>query len=122
MNTDTNKDEFNKMLGSRIRWARKANKMTLDELADKMGYSSRSAISHIEHGDRSLTTKKVQRFARVLRVDPMWIIGLADEPSLTVEEADPLAEILKKLNEESKEFLLEYAQVLLKQQERFYGK
>lgn len=121
MKKSNKNDEINKIVGSRIRWARNANNMTLEQLAKKMGYTSRTTISHIELGERNLTMDRAQQFAKALNVDPMWLIGLSDEPSFILVEEDPLNDVLKQLNRESKEFLLEYAKVLLKQQERFYG-
>lgn len=116
-----NKEEVNKKVGERIKKARKANNMTMEQLAERMGYSSKSAICHIERGIRSLTMKKAQRFAEVLRVDPMWLIGLVDYEEPILIDSDPLEVILEKLNDDSKQYLLQYAEYLLNQQEKYNG-
>ena len=53
-------------VGTNIKNRRREIKMTQQELADAMGYKSRSTIAKIESGENDISQKKLQRFAVVL--------------------------------------------------------
>ena len=53
-------------VGSNIRKRRFELKMSQQELADAMGYKTRSTIAKIESGENDVSQKKLQRFADVL--------------------------------------------------------
>lgn len=53
-------------VGANIRQRRYELKMSQQELADAMGYKTRSTIARIESGDNDVSQKKLQRFAAVL--------------------------------------------------------
>ncbi|WP_303274940.1 LexA family transcriptional regulator [uncultured Dialister sp.] len=55
-------------LGENIKQARIMAKMSQEELAQKLGYKSRSTIAKIESGENDLTQKKVAAFAKALNV------------------------------------------------------
>lgn len=56
------------MIGERIKEARIAKNMTQDELAERVGYKSRSSINKIELGLQDVPRKKAMKFANVLKV------------------------------------------------------
>lgn len=53
-------------VGANIRKRRYELKMSQQELADAMGYKTRSTITKIESGENDVSQKKLQRFAAVL--------------------------------------------------------
>lgn len=59
----------------KIRELRIKNGMSQQELAEKMGYTDRSAITKIESGAVDLTEPKILKFAEVLGVSPMFLMG-----------------------------------------------
>lgn len=62
-------------LGEKIRYYRELRGMSQDELAQKTGYNSRSAISRIEAGCRDLNQRKILIFAMALQVDPVLLLS-----------------------------------------------
>lgn len=56
-----------------------AHGWTQEELARRMGYADKSAISRIERGQYDLPQSKIVEFARVLGVEPGDLMGWDDE-------------------------------------------
>ncbi len=80
---DKNINNMNKEIGQRIRKIRKANKLTLLEVAHKMGLSEgnvqRYEIGKIENFALSTLTK----FAKVLNTTPEELLGWVDKEDVT---------------------------------------
>ena len=74
------KSEEMKAFGLRVRKYRAEREMTLQELADKCGYTSRASINKIENGEVDVPTSKVQLIADALGVSPLDLMGKRDEP------------------------------------------
>mgnify|MGYP000813021821 FL=1 len=64
----------NAMFYDRIRYQRESQGMTQQELADKVGYTSRSTINKIEKGERNITGDKIQAIAQALGVKPSYLM------------------------------------------------
>lgn len=64
---------------SRIKFLRKQNNMTQEELAEKTGYKTRSAINKIEKGLRDINQSQIKAFADALGVTPVYLMGWEDE-------------------------------------------
>lgn len=62
-------------VGDRIRKRRLELKLTQEELALKVGYTSRSAIARIESGSNQLRQEMIITFANALNVTPEYILG-----------------------------------------------
>jgi len=62
-------------IGKHIKERREALGMSQDELAEKMGYKSRSTIAKIEKGINDVTQTNIVRFAEVLRTTPAYLMG-----------------------------------------------
>ena len=62
-------------LGERIKELRQRAGMTQDELAKKLGYTSRSTINKIEKGLVDIPQSKIQQLATLFNVDIPFIIG-----------------------------------------------
>ena len=58
----------------RIRALRKAQGMSQDELAKKVGYEGRSAISKVENGDRDVSQSMLLKYAEALGVAPSYLL------------------------------------------------
>ncbi len=56
-------------IGPKIKEFRKKRKLTQDELADSLGYSGKSVISHIEKGDADMTYEKILLLLRTYSLD-----------------------------------------------------
>ena len=76
-------------VGLNIKKRRFELKMSQQELADAMGYKTRSTIAKIESGENDVSQKKLQHFAQVLDTTPEALItGFSFSPSQT-ETAAP---------------------------------
>lgn len=62
-------------VGDNIKKRRYELKMSQQELADLMGYKTRSTIAKIESGENDVTQKKLQKFAAVLDTTPAALIS-----------------------------------------------
>lgn len=74
-------------LGENIRLRREELGMTQDELAKKMGYTSRSTIAKIESGENDIPQSKIEHFAKALQTTPAYLMGWEDsqaEPQKTI--------------------------------------
>lgn len=79
-------------MGDRIRKARLEKGLSQSELAELLGYKSRSSINKIEVEGRDIPRSSVVKFAQVLGVTPSYLMGWEDEPS----EPDALEILMKK--------------------------
>lgn len=67
-----------KTVGDRIREEREKQGITQDELARRLGYVHRSAVSKIEK-KRSMSLKSIQKIADALNISASYLIGFEDE-------------------------------------------
>ena len=74
-------------LGEKVKQRRLELELSQEELAKKMGYSSRSSINKIEKG-RPITQKIIVRLSNVLGVSVAYLMGWEDEKS--EDEKEPL--------------------------------
>lgn len=63
-------------IGNNILRKRKELGMTQEELADRMGYKSKSSINKIELGINDVPRSKIEKFAEVLGTTPARLMGL----------------------------------------------
>ena len=101
MDTNSDLSEF----GNRVKQARLANKMSMQELADKVGYSSRTSVFQLEHGTQDVSLPMIYKLAKVLHVTPAYLLSWDDEPVATIE--------VDKLDKEDQQALKRYADFLL---------
>lgn len=83
------------LIGDRIAARRKELNMTQEELAHKMGYKSKAAISKIETNVNDITQSTVVKFAEVLQTSVAYLMGWEEEKAQPVQEDD--AELLEYL-------------------------
>lgn len=79
-------------MGDRIRKARLEKGLSQAELAELLGYKSRSSINKIEVEGRDIPRSSIVKFAQVLGVTPSYLMGWDNESS----EKDPLDALIEK--------------------------
>lgn len=111
-------------VGKRIKEARLKKGWSQAELASLMGYKSRSSINKIETDGRDIPRSQIIKFATVLDVSPMTLMGwdnlIQDEktapPETLGEAADEMNAIIEKLSllsDEELDLLEQYVDKLL---------
>ena len=90
------------ILGKNIKYYRKLKRLTQEQLAERLGYKSRSSINKIELGINDITQTKVIEFAEVLRVTPAYLMGWDDNEgnTLTIQVSDKFEPSVWKLTDE----------------------
>jgi len=76
--------------GTNIRKRRAELRMSQQELADAMGYKTRSTIAKIESGENDVSQKKLQKFAQILDTTVEALVGgYAAVPDIPEEDFFP---------------------------------
>ena len=83
-------------IGARIKQKRIELELTQEELAVKVGYTSRSSVNKVELGLVDLPQTKIVAFAKALDTTPAYLMGW-DE---TTKEENELLNLINQLNEE----------------------
>ena len=75
-------------LARRVRERRAALGLSQEELADRMGYRSKSSITKLEKGVNDLPQSKLEELAAALDTTPAWLLGIetAAAPPITAEQ------------------------------------
>lgn len=71
-------------LGDKIKFRREELQMSQEELANRLGYKSRSTIAKIESGENDLTQSKIIAFAKALNTTPQWLLDYDDLNNICV--------------------------------------
>lgn len=91
----------NKEIGERIRALRTEQGISQNELADKVGLTSKTTICKIENGERCLTLKNLKPFADALGVNINYIMnGTESEEIASTNDLDAFGERIKKRRKE----------------------
>ncbi|MDK4492127.1 helix-turn-helix domain-containing protein [Fusobacterium necrophorum] len=88
-------------LGDRVKRKREVLKLSQEELAEKMGYKSKTSIHKIEQNITDLPLSKVEELSKVLRVSTSYLMGWEEE---STKQVDPIIEEYKLSPEEIVEF------------------
>jgi len=87
----------NIVLGSRIKARRKELNLTLQNIADEIGVA-KSTIQRYENGNiETIKLPVVEAIARVLKVNPSYLLGKTDHMEPTANDDDELQEYLEYL-------------------------
>lgn len=97
------------MIGERVRKRRDALGLTQIELANKMGYVSRSTIGKIEDNTNNIPLPKVEQLARALGTTPAYLMGWEEDPN------DKLLDMINRLDDEDRARIEERIEMLLEQ-------
>lgn len=87
-------------IGTNILKRRKELNMTQEELAKKIGYTSKSTINKIENGINDIPQSKIVAFAEALKTTPAYLMGWEQEQ----QKNDAIADIVGELRT-NQEFL-----------------
>lgn len=111
-------------VADRIKLERQAQGLTQDELAKKMGYSSKSAVSRTENAGDSIGQKRIREFANALGVSEMYLMGWSDNaeqlstPMIQGQRAGRLlASISKKLLDNDVDYIIKLMELSPDQKE-----
>ena len=97
-------------IGDRVRECRIKKGMTQTELAEKLGYKSKSSITHIESG-RDIPRGMVAELAAILDTTPSHLMGwdeLAPADNIPDNEQQ-LLDLFRQLNTEGQQKIIGYA-------------
>ena len=108
-------DDKVKGVGRRVLEARTNKGISQLELAKRCGYSTRSAVSKIETGDRAFPINKIPVIAEALGVSVDWLLWGKEphivEPSLEGKKA-VLVEYIKQMSEAEVDRLIRFLELL----------
>ena len=93
----------------RIKFLREKLNMSQQELALKVGYQDKSAVSKVERGERDITQTMVTKYAKALNTTPSYLMGWEEETPPVNELSEDerrLIEIYRKISPEAGEMLL----------------
>lgn len=79
----------------RIRELRLSRGMSQHELAKKVGYEGRSAISKVESGERDISQSMIQKYADALGVTPIYLLNGSAQEAREVYAMQKLIEVRK---------------------------
>lgn len=71
--------------------------MTQEELAEKLGYKSKSSINKIELGVNDLPQRKIVLFAKALHTTPAALMGWDQDGAKEYKKSAALASVAKRL-------------------------
>jgi transcriptional regulator with XRE-family HTH domain len=101
-------DNFLNEFGDRARRKRQELGLTLEEVAKKMGYNSRTAVLNIEQGMVDIPQSRIISLAKALETTPAYLMGWEENPDdeLTYDNSKPEILVLyeslpKKLQEKA---------------------
>ena len=69
--------------------------LSQEELAQRMGYRSKSSITKLEKGVNDIPQSKVEEFAAALETTPAWLMGLENAVSAPPPGFEPLPEMVR---------------------------
>lgn len=75
-------DEIEKMkkeIGEKIKEKREKMNLSQEQLAEKLGYKSKTSIHKVEQGMTDLPQSKIIEFAKALNTTPAYLMGWTDE-------------------------------------------
>lgn len=99
-----------KMIGKNIKSRREELGLTQDDLAQKLGYRSRSSIQKIEKGVTDIPQSKIKSFAEALQTTPEYLMGWTSSHRESLTGNNEATELLNgyfQLNEDSKRLIRE---------------
>ena len=104
----------------RIKYLRESLNMSQQELAEKVGYQGKSAVSKVEKGDRDINQKMIIKYANALGVTPTYLLFGKEqeekppqEPKLR-EGEEELLKLIRLMPDEMKALYIETLKATLK--------
>ena len=116
--------DYMSTIGQNILRLRKELGMTQEELAKKMGYTSKSSINKIEMGKSDIPQSKIAKFAEVLGTTPAYLMGWEEDKKenppedLKLSEGEKmLLDLFRQVPAEQQQLVLQMISVALKTKE-----
>ena len=82
-----------KKFGDRVKERREELNISQDDLAQRLGYKSRSSITRIESNERDLPQKKIYDLAQALGVKPSYLMGWEETTDIETPFSEPITYI-----------------------------
>lgn len=82
--------------------------MSQDELARRLGYTSRSMICKVESGRVDLPSSKIVEFAKALQTEPEYLMGIEKDRQHFTDLQKQVIDYVVSLPEEKLEALYEF--------------
>lgn len=86
-------------IGQRVKKLRIEKHLTQSELAEKLGYKSKTSVAHIENG-RDIPRSMVVTLSKVLNTTPAYLMGWEDEKA--APKTEPISDKKLELTENEK--------------------
>ena len=97
----------------RIKALRIKNGMSQYDLALKVGYEGRSAISKVEQGKRDISQSMIVKYAEALGVTPAYLLyGDEENPSTEMAEGEDILAAFNSLSPEKQKQFRDYLRFL----------
>lgn len=109
------------MLSERLRKARKAKKLTQEQLA-QLVKTKKTTISNYETGYSTPSNEMLRDLADSLEVSTDWLLGLTDDPSPSNKKDKPVNRAFLELPEDTTEEEREFLQAQLDLQLEMFRK
>ena len=91
------RQEYLKQFGEKVRQYRIEKGLSQDDLAQSLGYKSRSSINKIEHGIYDLPLQKMMDMAKVLGVDVAVLFNDGHEVIIENKAEDEALELARQI-------------------------
>ncbi len=104
-------------IGKRVKLRREELGMTQEELANKIGYKSKSSINKIELDVQNLRQSKIKQIADALDTTTDYIMGWDTQSENTREDVEMLISLAKKSDPDSVGLCIRLLSYLLKRKE-----
>lgn len=98
-------------INEKIKQLRIQQEMSQQELAERVGFKTASAINKIELGKRDINQSKIILFANALNTTPSYLMGWEDEKADSSIDNNFL-HLFKTLNNEQKSAVMEIVKQL----------
>lgn len=83
-------------IGDRVKELRTKKGLTQQDLAELLGYKTKSSVAHIEKG-RDIPRAMVVKLANILDTTPAYLMGWTDENSTSTE--NDRSAVIKRIND-----------------------
>lgn len=103
------------IIGQRLKKARKAKKMTQEELSEKLDVSI-AFLSRIERGNSQVNLKRLVQICEILEVSPGEILNGVSSKSSQYLDSE-FASLLKDCSSEQQKLIYDIAKVVAKKEE-----
>lgn len=104
----------------RIKELRIKNNMGQYDLAIKVGYEGRSAISKVENGDRDISQSMIVKYAEALGVTPSYLLYGEEKEATAADEGNErsveFVELFSKLTSEQQSLVISQIKGILSNQ------